>query len=240
MTRVGVYQDKEQRVQKMFTSAARRYDLNNTVLSLGLHQRWKRTAVRMAGIREGDQVIDLCAGTADMAILLATVVGSTGKVVALDLNPDMLRFGMAKIADRGLDHRIQCVVGNMESLNFPDHTFQAATVGFGVRNTSDMASAFREMCRVLHPGGRGICLEFSKPTSEVLRKIYNLYSFYFLPRIGRWLSRDKTGIYDYLPDSIRRFPDQEALREVMLDAGFSKVDYFNLAGGIVAVHVGIK
>jgi demethylmenaquinone methyltransferase/2-methoxy-6-polyprenyl-1,4-benzoquinol methylase len=232
--------DKERTVQRMFSSAARRYDLNNTVLSMGLHYAWKGTAVEMAGVGPGDRVIDLCAGTADIALRLSRKMGPTGRVVALDLNPEMLQIGHFKVLREGLEDRIQCVVGTMEQINFPDNTFDAATVGFGIRNTSRMDQAFREMVRILKPGGRGVCLEFSKPTTGLVRWAYDLYSFSLLPTVGRWLSGDRTGIYQYLPESIRRFPDQETLRQIMLDAGFSRVEYRNLTDGIVAVHVGIK
>lgn len=231
---------KERAVQQMFSSAARRYDLNNTVLSLGLHHGWKRIAVEAATISPGDQVIDLCSGTADLAILLAQKAGPTGRVIALDLNPEMLTLGREKVAASRWPDTIQSIVGNMEHLNFPDATFHAATVAFGVRNTSHKEVALREMARVLKPGGRGVCLEFSRPTSAALRWAYDLYSFTLLPCLGRFLSRDRTGIYTYLPESIRQFPTQEKLRQMMLDAGFSRVDYKNLAGGIVAIHVGVK
>ena len=232
--------DKQQRVQRMFSSAAHRYDVNNTVLSFGRHFSWKRRAVEAARVQAGQKVIDLCSGTADMAILLSGKAGPAGKVVALDLNPEMLEIGKAKIDRAGISQRIDCVIGNMEHLNFPDHTFHAATVGFGIRNTARMDRAFEEMCRVLKPGGRGVCLEFSRPPSGIIRWGYNLYSFSLLPVLGRWISGDRTGIYHYLPESIRKFPDQETLRGIMLKAGFSRVEYINLSGGIVALHIGVK
>ena len=232
--------DKETRVQRMFSSAARKYDLNNTVLSLGLHHGWKQQTVEAAGVRPGNRAIDLCSGTADMAILLARKAGPGGSVTAFDLNPDMLKIGREKVLRQGLEGRIDCVLGNMEEIPYPDGIFDAATVGFGIRNTARMDRAFREMCRILKPGGRGVCLEFSRPVSGTLRRLYDFYSFSLLPHIGRWLSGDHTGIYQYLPESIRNFPDQESLRKIMRDAGFSRVEYTNFAGGIVAIHVGIK
>lgn len=232
--------EKERRVQHMFSAVARWYDLNNTVLSLGRHHVWKRKAVAETRVGPGARVIDLCAGTADIALLLARLVAPHGQVVALDLNPDMLRIGRAKIQRAGLESVVSCVLGNMEALEFPDNTFDAATVGFGIRNTAHMEQALSEMCRVLRPGGRGVCLEFSHPTSPWFRVLYDWYSFALLPRIGRWIAGDVTGIYEYLPTSIRHFPDQETLCTLFRKAGFREVYYRNLTGGIVAIHVGIK
>ena len=232
--------EKERRVQQMFSAVARWYDVNNTVLSLGQHHYWKREAVAEARVGPGARVIDLCAGTADIALLLARQVGPDGHVVAVDLNLEMLRIGRAKIARAGLGDRVSCVLGNVEALEFPDHTFDAATVGFGIRNTAHMEQALAEMYRVLRPGGRGVCLEFSHPPSPWLRRLYDWYSFTLLPRIGRWIAGDSTGIYEYLPTSIRHFPDQEAFCELFRKVGFREVYYRNLTGGIVAIHVGIK
>ena len=230
---------KEQAVQKMFTAIAHRYDLNNTLLSLGLHHSWKRLAVKMSGAAAGDTVLDLCTGTGDLAVLLARQVGSDGRVIGLDLNERMLAFGRRKIEKLGLS-TITLLTGNAESLQFCDRTFQAATVAFGIRNVTDIKAALGEMHRVLKPGGRAVCLEFSRPVNGSLRMLYDFYSFTLLPRIGRLVSRDQTGVYNYLPASIRAFPDQERFKELFLEAGFSHVTYRNLTGGIVAIHVGMK
>jgi demethylmenaquinone methyltransferase/2-methoxy-6-polyprenyl-1,4-benzoquinol methylase len=233
-------QDKERAVQRMFSAIAGSYDLNNTLLSFGLHHIWKRVAVQKASVAPGDRVIDLCSGTADIALLLAEAVGPKGKVIALDLNREMLAYGEKKIRKRGLLDRVTLCEGNIESLSFGGNEFSVATVGFGIRNVVNIPRAFREVHRVLRPGGRMVCLEFSRPCYRILRFLYNLYSFTLLPRIGQIISRDTTGVYRYLPDSIRQFPDQEALKSVMLEAGFSQVDYTNLSGGIVAIHRGVK
>lgn len=232
--------DKDLMVQRMFSSAARRYDLNNTILSFGIHHHWKRYTVKQAAVHEGDRVLDVCTGTADMAILLAKQVGPSGEVTALDLNPDMLEVGKRKAQRRGLEDRIRCILGNAESLQFRDDRFDAATVGFGVRNVKNLEKAFAEMYRVTKPGGRVVCLEFTQPANPLIRHLYDFYSFTLLPAIGTVISGDRTGIYTYLPDSIRKFPPPEALRQLMLETGFSSVSYMALSGGIVAVHTGIK
>ncbi len=232
--------NKEQMVQRMFSSAAKKYDINNTVLSLGQHRYWKRFTIEQAGVKKGDCVLDVCSGTADMAILLAKKVGLTGSVTAADLNPEMLRIGKRKVQEEGLNGVISCVIGNAEALQFRDDRFDAVTVGFGVRNVTNIGNAFSEMLRVTKPGGRVVCLEFTQPASPFFRYIYDFYSFTLLPAIGTLISKDQTGIYQYLPDSIRKFPPAEDLRRRMLRVGFSEVFYHTLSGGIVAVHVGIK
>ncbi|MBI3995386.1 MAG: bifunctional demethylmenaquinone methyltransferase/2-methoxy-6-polyprenyl-1,4-benzoquinol methylase UbiE, partial [Nitrospirae bacterium] len=209
--------EKEQAVQEMFTAIAHRYDLNNTLLSLGLHHAWKRLAVRMSGAATGDTVLDLCTGTGDLAVLLARRVGSNGRVIGLDLNERMLAYGRRKIEKLGLSN-ITLLTGNAECLQFCDRTFQAATVAFGIRNVTDIKAALGEMYRVLKPGGRAVCLEFSHPIIAPLRRLYDFYSFTILPRIGKFVSGDQTGVYNYLPASIRAFPDQERFKEMFLEA----------------------
>lgn len=232
--------DKEKMVQRMFSSAAKKYDINNTVLSLGIHHYWKRNAVEKTNAGQGNSVLDVCTGTADIAILLARKVGPAGHVTAVDLNREMLEVGKQKVSQGGLDKVIRCSLGNAEALRFAKNKFDAVTVGFGVRNVKNLEKAFSEMYRVTRPGGRVVCLEFTTPESRLVRYIYDFYSFTLLPVIGTVISKDKTGIYNYLPDSIRKFPPAEKLRALMLQVGFSKVDYEMLSGGIVAVHVGMK
>lgn len=232
--------EKERAVQRMFSAIARWYDLNNTVLSLGLHHRWKREAVARAQASPGQTVLDLCAGTCDLALLLAERVGPRGRVVACDLNAEMLAIGRSKVERRGRAERIACVLGNAEALQFDDASFDALTVAFGIRNVTNIPKALGEMARVLKPGGRAVCLEFSRPTTAVLRQAYDFYSFTLLPKIGTWIARDRTGVYQYLPDSIRHFPAQEAFAAMWREAGLRDVTYTNYSGGIVAIHVGVK
>ena len=261
---------REQAVQRMFTAIARWYDLNNSLLSFGLHHRWKRSAADYAtapfagacGVHSGDSFItpfgqdltaeeasgraepryalDVGAGTADLALLLAARMGPRGMVVASDLNEAMLREGRRKIGRRTPAARIPCLLINAEHLSFPDASFDAVTAGFCIRNVGDRAQAFAEIHRVLKPGGRFVCLEFSRPERAWLRSLYDWYSFSLLPRLGTLVARDKTGVYEYLPASIRTFPDQEGLKGLLLETGFSRVDYHNLTGGIVAIHVATK
>jgi len=231
---------KEQAVQRMFSSIARQYDLNNSLLSLGLHHQWKRAAVAAAGIHKGDRVLDLCTGTADLALLMAEEIGPTGRVTGLDFNEAMLEIGRRKVLRAGLSDRVMLILDNALSLPFQDRSFDAVTVAFGVRNVADLGLAFREMRRVLKPGGRVVCLEFSRPTSAIFKRLYRLYSFWFLPYLGRIVSGDRTGVYHYLPASILEFPDQESLMQMMLKSDFEDVRYQNLTGGIVAIHVGVR
>lgn len=231
---------REQAVQRMFTAIATRYDLNNSLLSFGLHHRWKALAANLVPARTHGRALDLGAGTGDLALLLDRRMGEHGRVVAMDLNFAMLRVGVAKIARRGLASRIACFRGNAERIVFRDDTFDAVTAGFCIRNVGDRPQAFREIYRVLKPGGRFVCLEFSRPVPAWLRRAYDWYSFHLLPAIGAWVARDHTDVYRYLPESIRTFPDQEGLAAMLRETGFARVDYQNLTGGIVAIHVAVK
>ena len=256
---------KEQAVQRMFTAIARWYDLNNSLLSFGLHHRWKRRAVkyvtaplasacggvppeasiaarsRPSGVSNGPRwALDIGAGTGDLALLTEPRMGNGGRVAAVDLNQAMLREGLRKIARRGAAGRITCLRANAEQLGFREASFDAVTTGFCIRNVSDLMAAFTEIRRVLKPGGRFVCLEFSRPVRAWLLRLYDWYSFSLLPWIGTLVARDRTGVYRYLPASIRAFPDQEALKDLLLKAGFKQVEYHNLSGGIVAIHVAIK
>lgn len=231
---------KEQAVQGMFTAIARWYDLNNSLLSFGLHHRWKRRAAAFVPSVQAGRAMDIGAGTGDLALLIQPRMGDGGRVAAVDLNQAMLREGLHKIAGRGLGGRIACLRANAEQLGFRDDSFDAITTGFCIRNVSDLLGACREICRVLKPGGRFVCLEFSRPVRPWLLNLYDWYSFSLLPRIGTLVAQDKTGVYRYLPASIRAFPDQEGLKALLLKAGFRQADYHNLSGGIVAIHVAIK
>jgi len=232
--------EREAPVQAMFSSIARTYDLNNTLLSFGLHHLWKEAAVREARPPYGGRAADLCAGTCDIAALLARRMGAEGHVDALDLNGPMLRVGEAKMRRLGLSDRVRTVRGNMEALPFPTGAYDAATVGFGVRNVEGREAAFAEMHRILKPGGRAVCLEFSRPVNPLWRRVYGFYNFRLLPKVGTLVARDRTRVYEYLPASIAAFPPQESLAEMMRSVGFSEVHYVNLCGGVVALHVGVR
>ena len=233
-------QAREQAVQRMFTAIARFYDLNNSLLSLGLHHRWKRQTAAFVPRLERGLALDVGAGTADLALLIERRMGPQGHVFATDLNGAMLREGYRKVARRGLTHRITCSRANAERLGFNDNSFDAVTTGFCIRNVGHLMGALLEIRRVLKPGGRFVCLEFSRPAHGWLRWLYDRYSFKLLPWIGTAVAPDRTGVYEYLPASIRAFPDQEGLSEMLRGAGFREVDYHNKTGGIVAIHVAIK
>jgi demethylmenaquinone methyltransferase/2-methoxy-6-polyprenyl-1,4-benzoquinol methylase len=224
----------------MFTSIAPRYDLNNTLLSFGLHHRWKRAAVAAAELPPNGRLLDLCAGTGDLAFLAARRLEGRGLIIASDLNRAMLAVGRARARRLGLDHRVQFIQGHAEAIHLADNSVDAVTVAFGIRNVDHAEAAFAEIYRVLKPGGRLVCLEFSRPTAAWLRHLYDWYSFALIPRIGTCVSHDRTGVYRYLPESIREFPDQERLARLLEAAGFAPVRYMNLTGGIVALHIGLK
>ena len=231
---------REQQVQAMFSAIAPCYDVNNTLLSFGLHHRWKRVAINAAALQPGGRLLDLCAGTGDLAFLAARIVGENGLVIASDLNRAMLEVGTRRAKRLGMNHLVRFIQGHAESIQLADRSVDAVTVAFGIRNVDHPARAFAEIFRVLKPGGRLVCLEFSKPVSGWLRYGYNFYSNTLLPWIGTAVARDRTGVYRYLPASIREFPDQLRLVTMLEAAGFSPVRYTNLTGGIVAIHVGTK
>ena len=235
----GTGLQKEEAVQRMFSSIARYYDLNNSLLSFGLHRQWKRQAVGFV-LLTSKRVLDVGAGTGDLALLVARRLAQDTRILAADLNHPMLGVGVNKMRRAGLADRIHCVQANAGEMCAPDGVFDAVTTGFCLRNVGDLAKTLREIHRVLRPGGRLVCLEFSRPVMPWLRHLYDWYSFSLLPWIGTKVSGDTTGVYQYLPASIRAFPDQEGLAQEMRKAGFGCVEYRNLTGGIVAIHVGLK
>jgi demethylmenaquinone methyltransferase/2-methoxy-6-polyprenyl-1,4-benzoquinol methylase len=207
-------------------------------MSGGLHRLWKRFALSQTGLRPGQRALDVASGTGDFGAGLARQVGREGLAVLTDINREMLSRGRDRLIDRGLAVQVAFVIANAECLPFPDRSFDCVTIGFGLRNVTDKAAALASMRRVLRPGGRLLVLEFSKPTVDALRPAYDAYSFKILPRLGELVAGDAAS-YRYLAESIRMHPDQETLAAMMREAGFDEARWHNLAGGIVALHVGI-
>lgn len=229
-------QEKKPRVEKVFSSVARRYDLMNDLMSIGLHRFWKRFAIEIAGLRPGERVLDVAAGTGDLTTAAARRIGPSGLIIQSDINAEMLERGRDRLIDTGL--LIPALRCDAESLPFPNATFNCVLVGFGLRNMTDKDRALAEMSRVLVPGGRLIVLEFSRIASP-LAPLYDLYSFRVLPWLGARIAGDSAS-YRYLAESIRMHPDQDTLKQMMENAGLGRVDYFNLNAGVVAVHRGYR
>ena len=228
--------DKARRVRGVFDSVAPKYDLMNDVMSAGLHRAWKAYAVMVADVREGAQVLDIAGGTGDLAQAFARSAGKTGRVVLTDINEAMLRTGRDRLLDAGL--ALDAITCDAEKLPFANEQFDVVSVAFGLRNMTHKDVALTEMCRVLKPGGKLLVLEFSR-VAKPLAKAYDWYSFNLLPKLGRWIAGDEAS-YRYLAESIRMHPGQEELKSLMRQNGFGHVDYHNLTGGMVALHVGIK
>jgi demethylmenaquinone methyltransferase/2-methoxy-6-polyprenyl-1,4-benzoquinol methylase len=226
-------------VRGVFDSVASRYDLMNDLMSFGVHRLWKRFAIELAGVRRGQRILDLASGTGDLAERFADLVGPRGHVVMTDINAAMLGIGRDRLIDRSHVDNLSFGQVNAEALPFPDDTFDLVTIAFGLRNVTDKQRALGAMFRVLRPGGRVLVLEFSKPLHMPLERLYDLYSFHVLPRMGQLVARDADS-YRYLAESIRMHPDQETLRGMMEQAGFERCEVHNLSGGIVAVHRGFK
>jgi demethylmenaquinone methyltransferase/2-methoxy-6-polyprenyl-1,4-benzoquinol methylase len=222
-----------------FTKVAPKYDLMNTLLSFGLHHLWKRTAVRMLGLKPGDWVLDVCGGTGDLALLAARAVGASGRVVLYDINRAMMMAGRPKVSASPLGRRIIYLQGDAERVGVADQRFDAALVGFGIRNLTHPEAGFKEMYRVLKPGGKLMCLEFSTPQNPWFRRLYDLYSFHIMPWAGKMLAGSREA-YTYLPESIRMFSRPEELAAILEGLGFSQVRYRRLTNGIAVVHVGVK
>lgn len=231
--------EKAARVRGVFDSVASRYDLMNDLMSLGLHRLWKRLAVLLAGARPGNRVLDLAGGSGDLTRLLARDVGPAGEVVILDINRSMLEVGRDRLLDAGLAQNVRYTQANAEALPFGSNTFDLVVIGFGLRNVTRKDLALAEMNRVLKPGGRAFVLEFSQVSQPLLARLYDLYSFKLLPRIGKLFANDEAS-YRYLAESIRMHPPQAELAGMMRTAGFGQCQYVNMLGGVVALHGGVK
>lgn len=232
-------EDKSNLVAEVFRSVAPKYDLMNDLMSLGMHRLWKRFTIQHAALRPGQCVLDVASGTGDLAKAFAKLVGKDGKVVMTDINDAMLQVGRDRLVDAGILGNVECIQADAEKLPFEDNYFDCITIAFGLRNVTDKATALRSMHRVLKPGGKLLVLEFSHPQNPVLNKLYDTYSFNVIPKLGELVTNDRDS-YQYLVESIRMHPDQEKLKSMMTEAGFEDVDYFNLSGGIVALHKGFK
>lgn len=232
-------EQKTNLVAEVFHSVAPKYDLMNDVMSFGLHRLWKRFTVNEAALRPGQVVLDVASGTGDLAKVFAKQVGKEGKVIMTDINESMLAVGRSRLADAGIIGNIECIQADAEDLPFVDNYFDCITIAFGLRNVTNKQNALRSMYRVLKPGGKLLILEFSHPTTPLLKTFYDLYSFNIIPKMGEIISNDKES-YQYLVESIRMHPNQETLKSMMKEANFEDVTYFNQSGGIVALHKGFK
>lgn len=227
---------KAEKVREVFRSVAPSYDIMNDLMSGGLHRLWKHFTINLAAVRPGHKVLDVASGSGDLAREFAKLAGPQGEVWQTDINAAMLGVGRDRLINAGLMLPLaQC---DAEKLPFPTGRFDLVTVAFGLRNMTHKDVALAEMTRVLKPGGKLIVLEFSKVAAP-LEKAYDLYSFSILPKLGKWVAKDEAS-YRYLAESIRMHPDQETLKGMMEAAGLSRVEYFNLAAGVVAVHRGYK
>lgn len=229
-------EEKAQRVDKVFSSVASRYDLMNDLMSFGVHRLWKRLCIHLARLRPGSRVLDVASGTGDLAALLNR---AGCEVVLCDINQAMLQCGRDKLADRGLVNDVHYVRADAERLPFAGNSFDCATLAFGLRNMTDKPAALRAIHAGLKYGGRVLILEFSHVASDLLRRLYDSYSFHVIPALGKLVLEDPDS-YRYLVESIRMHPDQETLKTMLEEAGFARVDYLDLSGGIVALHQGYK
>jgi demethylmenaquinone methyltransferase/2-methoxy-6-polyprenyl-1,4-benzoquinol methylase len=228
--------EKARKVGEVFHSVASRYDLMNDVMSAGLHRLWKRYTVETSGVLPGQRVLDIAGGSGDLSRLFAKKVGSSGQVILTDINASMLAVGRDRMLDAGL--QVPAAQCDAEKLPFPSNYFHCVSVAFGLRNMTHKEAALKEMLRVLKPGGKLLVLEFSQ-VWKPLQPAYDAYSFKLLPAMGKALAQDAES-YRYLAESIRMHPDQETLKQMMLDTGFDRVDYTNLTAGVVALHTGWK
>lgn len=231
--------EKQGKVAEVFHSVANKYDVMNDLMSMGIHRLWKRFTLDHSGVRPGEWVLDVAGGTGDLTLGFSKRVGKNGKVILSDINSSMLFEGRNRLINEGVVENVSYALGNAEKLPFKPNTFDCISIGFGLRNVTDKDAALRCFYDLLKPGGRLLVLEFSKPTNELFNKVYDLYSFNILPKIGKLVANDEES-YRYLAESIRMHPNQENLKQMILDAGFDQCHYHNMTGGVVALHKGVK
>ena len=236
------YQDvdwdqKQEKVREVFQSVAPHYDIMNDLMSFGIHRLWKRFLMDKANIRPGQLVLDLAGGSGDLTKAINKRLRGKGCVILADINADMLQVGRNRLIDEGIVESVEFIQANAETLPFKNNTFDCITMAFGLRNVTDKQSALRSMKRILKPGGKVMILEFSKPTAKALKPLYDAYSFSVLPKLGKLIANDEAS-YRYLAESIRMHPPQDEMKEMMETAGFEDCHYYNLTGGIVALHIG--
>lgn len=234
--------DRQDHVNRVFAAVAERYDLMNDLMSGGLHRLWKDdliTALNPPRANHPYKLLDVAGGTGDIAIRYARTAGPNATAVLCDISPEMIEVGQRRVHDAGLDDRITLTQGNAEALPFPDRSFDAYTIAFGIRNVTHIDRALEEAFRVLRVGGRFLCLEFSQVDVPILDTLYDFHSFTVIPRLGALAAGDEAS-YRYLVESIRKFPAQEQFADMIRAAGFERVSYRNLTGGVAAIHSGWK
>ncbi len=233
------WNEKEKKVGEVFQSVAKNYDLMNDLMSVGIHRLWKRFTIEVSRVRQGQQVLDLAGGSGDLTRLLCQKVGMKGHVVLADINAAMLAVGRNRLLDEGVYGNVNYTQANAQALPFADNRFDCITMAFGLRNVTDKLAALQSMFRVCKPGGKVMILEFSTPTFPGLKTTYDWYSFNILPKIGQLFAKDAES-YQYLAESIRMHPPQDELKLLIEQAGFEDCHYYNLTGGIVALHIAYK
>jgi len=229
-------------VNRVFANVAERYDLMNDLMSGGLHRLWKSDLIAELGPPRGAQpfrLLDVAGGTGDISLRYAQASGTSATAVLCDISPEMIAVGRRRVQAAGLENRISFSEGNAEALPFADRSFDAYTIAFGIRNVTHIDKALAEAFRVLKIGGRFLCLEFSQVQVPILDRLYDFHSFEVIPRLGQAIAGDAPS-YRYLVESIRKFPDQERFAQMIRDAGFARVSYRNLTGGVAAIHSGWK
>ena len=231
---------KTHKVKDLFSRVTNSYDVMNDVMSGGLHRFWKCKFLSGLDIRPCDRIVDMASGTGDITQGIMKKYNFLNvHVTAVDLTESMLHLGQSRATDKGIIQNVDYVVADGEDLPFDDHAFDVYTCSFGLRNVGNLEKALAEAYRVLKPGGRFYCLEFSSMRLEVLRPFYDTYSFHIIPLFGKYIARDEAA-YQYLVESIRKFPNQEDFKEKIEATGFQRVTFDNMSGGIVAVHTGVK